>query len=316
MKFFMGLRNKLRLDGLNMKSRLTTKFINKYLLPFRSIIFENDTNFERFLKNREQQNQKKHKQPETLNVKSDLDKQQLGDMQLFRFRFRHSHQKKILYIHGGYNVLQPSAFHWRFMDKLALSTLNEVVLPIYPKAPEYHIDDTYKAIQQVYDQLLTECSNEDIVLMGDGTGGALALGFVQQLVAEGQPLPNKIYLFSPLLDATFSNEDITEELERKDVIVNKQGVQRILREWSEHTPLDNQRVSPLNGSLEHLPPIYMFGGTREIYLPDMTKLAHLLEDNQRPIHFYEYKRMVNAFPLLPIRESHKVVKQIVNTINQ
>ena len=78
MKFFMGLRNKLRLDGLNMKSRLTTKFINKYLLPFRSIIFENDTDFERFLKNREQQNQKKHKQPETLNVKSDLDKQQLG----------------------------------------------------------------------------------------------------------------------------------------------------------------------------------------------------------------------------------------------
>ena len=50
MKFFMGLRNKLRLDGLNMKSRLTTKFINKYLLPFRSIIFENDTDFELFEK--------------------------------------------------------------------------------------------------------------------------------------------------------------------------------------------------------------------------------------------------------------------------
>ena len=57
----------------------------------------------------------------------------MDDMQLFRFRFRHSQQKKILYIHGGYNILQPSAFHWRFMDKLALSTLYEVVLPIYPK---------------------------------------------------------------------------------------------------------------------------------------------------------------------------------------
>lgn len=316
MKFFIGLRNKLRLDGLNMKSRLTTKFINKYLLPFRSIIFENDAEFERFLKNREQQNQKKHKQPETLNVKSDLDKQQLGDMQLFRFRFRHSQQKKILYIHGGYNVLQPSAFHWRFMDKLALSTLNEVVLPIYPKAPEFHIDDTYQAIQQVYDQLLTECSNENIVVMGDGTGGALALSFVQQLKEQGQPLPSKVYLFSPLLDATLSNENITEEIENKDVIVNKQGVKWILSEWCEHMSLDDKRVSPINGSLDNLPPIHMFGGSREIYLPDMIKLAHLLEDNQRPIHFYEYKRMVNAFPLLPIRESHKVVKQIVNTINQ
>ena len=55
-------------------------------------------------------------------------------------------KQKFLYIHGGYNTLQPSPFHWRFMDKLALSTLYEVVLPIYPKAPEHHIQDTFKAI--------------------------------------------------------------------------------------------------------------------------------------------------------------------------
>lgn len=299
-----------------MKSGITTKFINKYLLPFRSIIFENDEEYQRFLENRKNQNQKKHKQPETLNVKSDLDKQYLDDIQLFRFRFRHSHKKKILYIHGGYNVFQPSAFHWRFMDKLTLSTLNEVVLPIYPKAPEYHIDDTFKAIRQVYEQLLTESNHEDIVIMGDGTGGSLALSFVQQLEAEGRPLPNKLYLFSPLLDATLSNEAITEELASKDVIVDKQGVRRILTEWSGDETLQDKRVSPINGNLNHLPPIYMFGGSREIYLPDMARFAHILEDASRPIHFYEYKRMVNAFPLLPIRESHKVVKQIVNTINQ
>lgn len=154
-----------------MKSRLTTKFVNKYLLPHRSIIFDNQQSFEKFLQKRLTMNEKKHKQPETLNVKSDLEKQMMDDMQLFRFRFRHSQQKKILYIHGGYNILQPSAFHWRFMDKLALSTLYEVVLPIYPKAPKYHVEDTYTAIHKVYQQLLTECSNEDIIVMGDGTGG-------------------------------------------------------------------------------------------------------------------------------------------------
>ena len=80
-------------------------------------------------------------------------------------------------------------------------------------------------------------------------------------------------------------------------------MQRILSEWSEHTPLDNQRVSPLNGSLEHLPPIYMFGGTREIYLPDMTKLAHLLEDNQRPIHFMNISEWLMPFHCYQL-ESH------------
>ncbi len=32
-----------------MKSRLTTKFINKYLLPHRSIIFNTDQDFESFM---------------------------------------------------------------------------------------------------------------------------------------------------------------------------------------------------------------------------------------------------------------------------
>ncbi|HLR19242.1 MAG TPA: alpha/beta hydrolase [Staphylococcus sp.] len=298
-----------------MKSRLTTKFINKYLLPHRSIIFESDQDFEKFIEKRMKANGKKHTQPETLNVKSDLDKQFMGDMQVFRFCFRHSRNKKILYLHGGYNVLQPSAFHWRLMDKLALSTLHEIVMPIYPKTPEYHIEDTYAAISEVYNQLLSEVNSEDIIIMGDGTGGALALSFVQQLQQQRQPLPNKLYLLSPLLDARLINQEITEELEKKDVILDKYGVKKIMRYWSKDLSLDDPKISPMNGDLIKLPPIFMFGGTREIYYPDMRKLVRILEDDHQPIHFFEYKNMVHAFELLPIRESHKVVKQIVNTID-
>jgi acetyl esterase/lipase len=299
-----------------MKSRLTTKFINKYLLPHRSIIFNTDQDFEKFMENRKKINDKKHKQPETLNVKSDLDKQILDDMQVFRFRFRHSQEKKILYIHGGYNTLQPSAFHWRYMDKLALSTLNEVIMPIYPKAPKYNIEDTFNAIFKVYNELLKEVNSKDIIVMGDGTGGALALSLVQQLQEQEQPMPKKLYLFSPLLDAQLDNADITEVLDRKDVLVDKEGVQKILKRWSNNLPLNDTRLSPINGNLIDLPPIYMFAGTYEIYLPDMLKFTGILASEQQEIHFYEYKRMVHAFPLLPIRESHKVIKQIVETINE
>lgn len=299
-----------------MKSKLATKFINKYLLPQRSILFKDEQHFEKFLTKRESVNAKKHKKPETLNVKSDLDKDALGDMQLFRFRFRHSHEKKILYIHGGYNIFQPSAFHWRFMDKLALSTLYEVVMPIYPKTPSFHLEDTYQAVLKVYEQLLSEVQAQDIVIMGDGTGGALALSFVQQLQANNQPLPNKVYLISPMLDAQLDNNEITSQLEDKDVIVKKDGLKKILQQWAGDVPLDDARISPINGNLIGLPPVFMLGGTREIYNPDMVKLEQILKSEQQPVHYFEYPKMVNAFALLPIRESHKVVKQIVNTINQ
>ncbi len=89
-------------------------------------------------------------------------------MQVFRFNFRHQIDKKILYIHGGFNALQPSPFHWRLLDKITLSTLYEVVTAVSPKTPEFHIDDTFQAIQRVYDQLVSEVGHQNVVVMGDG----------------------------------------------------------------------------------------------------------------------------------------------------
>ncbi|MCE3363290.1 alpha/beta hydrolase, partial [Staphylococcus aureus] len=52
--------------------------------------------------------------------------------------------------------------------------------------------------------------HQNVVVMGDGSGGALALSFVQSLLDNQQPLPNKLYLISPILDATLSNKDISD----------------------------------------------------------------------------------------------------------
>ena len=47
----------------------------------------------------------------------------------------------------------------------------KLCLPIYPKAPEYHLEDTYNAIKEVYDELVAEVGVDHIVIMGDGSGG-------------------------------------------------------------------------------------------------------------------------------------------------
>ncbi|MGA4514798.1 alpha/beta hydrolase fold domain-containing protein [Staphylococcus caledonicus] len=298
-----------------MRSRMVNRIINKYLLHNRSILFKNQDDFDAFMSKRKDVNRAKHKQPSTLNVKANLDKLSLGDMQVFRFNFRHETKKKILYIHGGYNTLQPSPFHWRFMDKLALNTLYEVVLPIYPKTPEYHVNDTFKAIDEVYESLLEEVDPKHIVIMGDGTGGALALSYVQRLLEQERALPNKLYLISPMLDATMTNHQITEDLVNKDRFVNIEGLQRILNQWSAGDALANPLISPIYGSLQGLPPIVMFGAGREIYYPDMQRLAYLLEEVNQPVRFFEYPKMFHDFALFPIHESHKVIKQITKTID-
>ena len=144
-----------------------------------------------------------------------------------------------MYIHGGYNTLQPSPFHWRFLDKLTLSTLHEVVFPIYPKAPDYHINDTQKAVKDVYDQLVSEVGAEHIIVMGDGSGGGLALNLVQSLIEQNEQVPRQLYLISPLLDATLSNKDITDDLLDKDILVSRFGVNEIMKRWADecHLPI-------------------------------------------------------------------------------
>lgn len=297
-----------------MKNLVMNRVVNKYILHNRSIFFNNDDEVERFLERRKDENGKKHKQPSTLNVKSNLEKLSLGDMQVFRFNFRHESNKKILYLHGGYNTLQPSPFHWRLLDKLTLSTIHEVVLPIYPKAPEYHIEDTYDAITKVYDELVSEVGAEHITIMGDGSGGGLALRFVQSLVERNQSVPSKLFLISPLLDATLSNGEITEELEDEDILVSRFGVNELMKVWANGIQLTDKRVSPIYGDLKGLPPVYMYGGGREIGNPDMRLLTHLLEKNGQFVDFKEYPKMVHDFPLYPIRQSHKVIKQITKAI--
>ncbi len=293
-----------------------SNLMGRYLSHQRHIKFKTQDEVDAYLEKRRQLNKEKHKQPEQINVKSNLVKDMFDDMQVFRFNFGHHIKNKILYIYGGTFVLQPSVFHWRFMDKLAYETLHEVVLPIYSKAPEYTYRETHQAIEQAYRRLLKETDADNIVIMGDASGGNMALSFVQKLMEQDElPLPRQLYLISPWLDLSLSNPDITEQVQKKDPIQNVFSLQSVAKVWVDDLERKNPRVSPMYGSVRGLPPVYMFGGTSEIFYPDMRKLADYFEAEQQPIHFYEYKDMVTAFPLYPIVESRKVLKQIRKTIH-
>ncbi|WP_041614881.1 alpha/beta hydrolase fold domain-containing protein [Staphylococcus pseudintermedius] len=299
-----------------MKRNVMSNLVGRYLSQQRHLKFKTQAEVDVFLEKRRVLNQSKHKQPDQINVKSNLVKDMFDEMQVFRFNFGHHIKNKILYIYGGTFVFQPSVFHWRFMDKLAYETLHEIVLPIYPKAPEFTYRETHEAIEQAYRRLLKETEPENIVIMGDASGGNMALSFAQKLMEQEElPLPGKLYLISPWLDISLSNPDITEQVQKKDPIHNIFSLQSIAKVWADDLERKNPRISPMYGPVRGLPPVYMFGGTCEVFYPDMRKLADYFEAEQQPIHFYEYRDMVTAFPLYPIVESRKVLKQIRKTID-
>lgn len=94
-----------------MRSHMVNRIINRYLLHNRSIMFDNDSDFDKFMDKRKDINQAKHKQPSSLNVKSNLDKLSHDDMQVFRFNFRHETKRKFSIFMAVIIRYNPSPFH-------------------------------------------------------------------------------------------------------------------------------------------------------------------------------------------------------------
>lgn len=114
------------------------------------------------------------------------------------FIFNQGKKRKIIYLHGGAYCEQPLLPHFMFCDTIAKRTDSEIVFPIYRKAPEHTYTGTYDFLEGYYKGLLESIKSEDILFMGDSSGGGLALGFCEYLNENSLPMPKRLILLSPL----------------------------------------------------------------------------------------------------------------------
>src|SRR5690625_397106 len=208
--------------------------------------------------------------------------------------------RRVLYLHGGGYIHQPSAFHWLFIDQMVQETGLEFIVPIYPKTPEHSYEKAYAAVAALYDDLLEECSDE-LILFGDSAGGGRALGFTQRCAEEEKTIPAGLAIMSPSLDITLEHPEIYKYA-KLDPMLRPDHLKIIGRIWAGNTDPSYYKISPINGRLEGLPKIYLFVGEREICLPDSRDFAEKLEAAGAPYEYYEYPMMNHVFPQYPIRE--------------
>lgn len=93
----------------------------------------------------------------------------------------------------------------------------------YPKAPEHNICQISKSIDSVY-RIANESFNPDnIILMGDSAGGTLIIAFIQRLIRKASRTPSNLVLISPVMDASFENQNINE-IDKRDPMLSRKGV--------------------------------------------------------------------------------------------
>lgn len=208
----------------------------------------------------------------------------------------------VLYLHGGAHVAEMSHHHWKLLADLVARTACTFHVPIYPLAPESSYRDAFKVVVEVYRRLFDHGGAPSVVLMGDSSGGGLALAVAQQLSQHGLPQPKEIVLISPWLDLSLSHPEI-EELERRDPWLAKKGLVEAGRMWASGDDITQPMLSPVNGALRGLSPITIFIGGRDLLDADCRKLRVRAEQEGVEVRWIEEPAMIHVWPLLPIRQA-------------
>lgn len=222
----------------------------------------------------------------------------------------------LVYLHGGGYVNQPYYEHLALISRLADETGCRAVFPLYPLAPKYTCQESYRAVTALYRSLLKTTDPGSILLMGDSAGGGMALGLAQQLRDQGLPQPAELILISPWLDVRCNNPEIgTLQLEEKDPMLTA-NFAMAGRAWAGGLPMDDPQVSPMFGSLRDLPPITLYTGTRELLWPDARRFAQMAREQGADLDYREWPEMNHCFPLYPIPEAVKAQDEMIEMIRR
>lgn len=226
-----------------------------------------------------------------------------------------SSNKHILYLHGGAYIQSFVRFHWDFLAALVNALNCTITAPDYPLAPSYTYTDSFAMILDLYRQLLSAVDTNDLIIMGDSSGGGFALALAQKIRDEHLPQASQIILLSPWLDITLMNPDI-KDIDPADPFLEKESLQQAGKLYAGGTNPDHYLLSPINGSIEGLGKIAVFAGSKEILVADARKLKSLADSKGIDLTYFEYADMFHAWMFLRFPEAKKARQQIIDLIEQ
>jgi triacylglycerol lipase len=189
----------------------------------------------------------------------------------------------VVAIHGGAFIFPPSIFHWLDYTVMAYQTGATIEVPIYPLLQQGGTAGT--VVPDIAGLISTEIAAHGaphVSVIGDSAGGNLALAAAEYMVAHGDPVPASMVLLSPWLDVGMSNPNIAFV---QDPLLPVGPGQQIGKLWAGNLSVTNPLVSPLYGSLNGLPPTYVYSGNLDSLSPDVLVLQQEAAAVGAPFNF-------------------------------
>nr|WP_145402208.1 alpha/beta hydrolase [Paenibacillus xylanexedens] len=288
--------------------------IRSFLVELLLRMTKRKMNVHEFIEERRKINSVPYEVPAKLKHKYSITKDQSLPVDTYMMKSKsRSDERIVLYLPGGGYVEQPLTWHWHFLNHLTEQLNCTVYAAVYPKAPNYQCIDAIASVLIVYQHILKTTKPENITIMGDSAGGGLSLALAQYLQEQGLPQPKDIILLSPWLDITLSSPEVMAMID-KEPMLNWDMLVASGQLYAGELPRSHYLVSPIHGEIKNLGKISVFIGTHEFFLPDARKFKEKAARQSVHINYFEYPKMNHVFPVFPIPEAKKALKQIVDII--
>jgi len=186
-----------------------------------------------------------------------------------------SADRLVVHFHSGGYVMGSANAYREFAGRLSAATGAPVLLVDYRLAPEHPYPAPVEDALAVYQALIADRDPATIILSGDSAGGGLCMATLLNLRDRGLPLPAGGIGICPLLDLAGEGDsaDIpTDPLIGRDLIV---GMGKVY--IGDIDPHEHPLASPLWGTHEGLPPIYLCASASEALRDDSVRMAQSIE---------------------------------------
>ncbi len=222
-----------------------------------------------------------------------------------------SADKLIVYLPGGAYCRDPKLPQFRFISSLASSVSASCETIVYPKLPLYKYKDCNDTLFSYYASLLSADPEREIILVGDSAGAGLAVGLCARLRAASLPLPSKLLLICPFVNACL-DDHAYRIAEKTDPMLGVDGISYLMREWADGIDLSDPLISQINGDLSCFPPTLIISGTYEMIRRDAVALFDRLKNLGCDVDIRDYDKMGHAFVFTPVPEAKKALSDAVS----
>lgn len=203
-----------------------------------------------------------------------------------------------VYWHGGGFIDPLNPAQWLMLDRLQRRTGATLVVPSYPLAPDFSLEDTLPLVDALNRRLAGPVGElrARLVVGGDSAGGALALVQAMRARDLGGPGIDALALVAPWVDLSMTNSD-ARALDPVDVMLQYDRLVAAGRAWAGNRAVTDPLVSPLYDDLRGLPPLSVYQGAADILAPDVRRFVEKARAAGNPARLFDVPGAPHVYPM-------------------